>query len=953
MATAQLGTLLRHIQQSTAGQCARQWTDRQLLDDFAFRHSEAAFTALVSRHGPMVLRVCRRVLNHEQDAEDAFQAAFLVLARNTGSIRKREAVASWLHGVAYRTAMKAKRSAARRRNHEAWLRAVEAPAAAGPTWDDVQAVLDEEVQQLSPCFREAFVLCVLQGKSGAEAAAELGCKEGTVKSRVNRARQSLQRQLAGRGIKLTALLAALSVAESVGRAALPATLARTTVRLGPLVAAGKPAAGAIPSHVAALAAGVTRAMFTRKLKVATAVLLAVGLVATGAGLLARQALAAGERAVEGPQPAPATAKPQAAEGKGTIAFGGRVLGPDGRPVAGARLYLTLAWSYMKRPGASPVHATTEEDGRFRFTVPKAKYGRYVAAVVAVAPGYGPGWVEVLPDAAKDKLELRLVKDDMPLDGHIVDLQGRPVRGATVRMLHLLGAPKEDLGPWAKAVREKREGSHRLERQYLPRQLMSQEIPGLPKKATTDADGRFRLTGIGRERMAVLQIEGPTIATRQVRALTRPGATIEAPEWKSVGEPGRTQPVMSYYGATFTHAAAPTKPIVGVVRDRDTNRPLAGFTVRSYKLANNPMHGIDFIETKTDAAGRYRLTGMPKGKDNKILVVPPDGQPYVTVHAVVPDTDALQPVTVDVALKRGVWVEGKITDKATGQPLQGTVNYYALYDNPNLRDYPGFTGTFFSRPTFNVQEDGTYRVVGLPGPGLLAVQYSDHYLLARERDDPDGTKEPFLNTAPFAVSGISYNALARINPTRGAEPNKRDVALDPGRTFQGRVLGPDGKPLAGARGFGLSGWGGWDRDGMKAPEFTVLAFNPRRPRDLLFQHLDKGLVGVAKPPKDKEGSVTVRMRPGATVTGRLVDADGQPRAGVELGLTFHPKERAASYQYFPERIQTDHEGRFRVAALLPGYEFTLSDGKGHLHFGGALRSGETKPLGDVRMKQSGE
>jgi hypothetical protein len=524
------------------------------------------------------------------------------------------------------------------------------------------------------------------------------------------------------------------------------------------------------------------------------------------------------------------------------------------------------------------------------------------------------------------------------------------------VLHLLATPKEDLGPWAEAVKARKEGSHNLERQHLPRQLMSQEIPGLPRAATTDADGRFRLTGIGRERMAILQIEGPTIASRQVRALTRSVATVEVPEWKPVNEPGLTRPtVMAYYGATFTHAAAPTKPIVGIIRDKDTNKPLAGITVQSYKLANNPMHGIDFIETKTDAEGRYRLTGMPKGPDNKILVIPRDDQPYVIVHVVVPDTEGLVPVTVDFALKRGVWIEGKITDKATGKPVGRWVElkYYSMYGNPNLRDYPGFGGTHLNRPTYRVKADGSYRVVGLPGPGLLAVQYSDHYLLVPERDDAEGAKEPFLNTAPFAVSGISYNAFARIEPPQGADSFQRDVALDPGRTFTGTVLGPDGKPMPGVRGFGLSGWGGWDRNEMKDSEFTVRAFNPRRPRDLLFQHLDKGLVGVAQPPKDKDSSVTVRMQPGATVTGRLVDADGQPRPGVELSLTFRPKERAASYQYHPERIETDREGRFRVAALLPGYEFTLSDGRGSLHFGGALGSGQTKDLGDVQMKRAGE
>src|SRR5436853_299889 len=123
MATAQLDTLLRHIRKLAAGRGSSQRTDPQLLDDFSTRRDETAFAALVARHGPMVLRVCRRVLKHEQDAEDAFQATFLVLARKTGSIRKRAALAEWLHGVAYRTAMQAKRSAARRRNHEARLRA--------------------------------------------------------------------------------------------------------------------------------------------------------------------------------------------------------------------------------------------------------------------------------------------------------------------------------------------------------------------------------------------------------------------------------------------------------------------------------------------------------------------------------------------------------------------------------------------------------------------------------------------------------------------------------------------------------------------------------------------------------------------------------------------------------------------------------------------------------------
>jgi DNA-directed RNA polymerase specialized sigma24 family protein len=137
MATAQLEILLRHIRKLAAKPGAGQATDRQLLDDFSARRDQAAFAALVARHGPMVLRVCRRVLNHEHDAEDAFQATFLVLARNSASIRKREALAQWLHGVAYRTALKLKRSAARRRNYESELQSLTPRVTASPMWQDI------------------------------------------------------------------------------------------------------------------------------------------------------------------------------------------------------------------------------------------------------------------------------------------------------------------------------------------------------------------------------------------------------------------------------------------------------------------------------------------------------------------------------------------------------------------------------------------------------------------------------------------------------------------------------------------------------------------------------------------------------------------------------------------------------------------------------------------------
>src|SRR5262249_18904364 len=160
MANAPLTSVLRHIRNLAAAENCKNLTDGQLLDSFSSHHEEAAFAVLVRRHGPLVLRVCRRVLRQEQDAEDAFQPTFFVLARKAASIRKREALVSWLHGVAYRMAMNAKREAARRREHEARAKvSSENNLGRELAWRDVQAVLEEEIQRLPEKYRAPFLLC--------------------------------------------------------------------------------------------------------------------------------------------------------------------------------------------------------------------------------------------------------------------------------------------------------------------------------------------------------------------------------------------------------------------------------------------------------------------------------------------------------------------------------------------------------------------------------------------------------------------------------------------------------------------------------------------------------------------------------------------------------------------------------------------------------------------------
>jgi hypothetical protein len=433
-------------------------------------------------------------------------------------------------------------------------------------------------------------------------------------------------------------------------------------------------------------------------------------------------------------------------------------------------------------------------------------------------------------------------------------------------------------------------------------------------------------------------------------LTKPGKALDVPLTRANPQSGTPGVATTYYPASFRHPAAPTRPVVGIVRDKDTSKPLAGVTVQCYQLANYPLFGIDIIRTRTDEQARYRLTGLPKGKGNKIMVIPADDQPYLVAAAEVPDPPSLDPVTVRFELKRGIWIEGRLTDKATGKPAQGDIYYLARIGNKAVGDHVGYE-PIPDLPASNVQKDRMFRVVGLPGPGLLAVVCpGDHYLLARERDDEEGTNDLATPTSPVRVATDGYCALAQIDPPKGVESFRRDVTLDPGQTLTGMILGPDGKPLAGVRTYRLTPYGDWNHVPLETGSFTVQGFNLRKPRLVLFLHPGKRLVGALESPESKADKVSVRMTAGAAVTGRLVDGDGQPRANVELFLGIRDPSRDMWVRYFPDRIKSDADGRIRIETLVPGGRFILYDGRGgEWHFGVGFRAGETKDLGDVQLK----
>ena len=293
MAKESIQAVIHHIRGLVVAQDTAGLGDSALLERFLTQRDEAAFEALVRRHGPMVLGVCRRILPDVNDAEDAFQATFLVFVRRAASITDRKLLGNWLYGVAYHTARAARSAASQRRAKEAKAVSRQQPPEEN-AWQELLPLLDDELSRLPAKYRSPVVLCDLEGKSRRDAAQELGLPEGTLSSRLARARSILARRLARRGVTLTAGAMAASLAHYATAAGLPCSLVLSTVRAGTLVLVGQAAAaGLISANVTSLSEGAMKTMFLCKLKSVTAVLLlGSSLVIGTAGVASRHVWAA-------------------------------------------------------------------------------------------------------------------------------------------------------------------------------------------------------------------------------------------------------------------------------------------------------------------------------------------------------------------------------------------------------------------------------------------------------------------------------------------------------------------------------------------------------------------------------------------------------------------------------------------------------------------------------------
>jgi RNA polymerase sigma factor (sigma-70 family) len=991
MASTQSTAILRHIRGLTAD-LAGDVPDGDLLARYTATHEEAAFAALVRRHGPLVLGVCRRVLGNAHDAEDAFQAAFLALARKAESIRAQGSVGCWLYRVAFHTAVRAREQTSARKRLE--RRANPQPVAdpfAELTGRELLTVLDEELQALPERCRAPLVLCYLQGLTCDEAARQAGWPLRTFKRRLDQARARLRGRLLRRGLALPAALVAAKLTPAA-EAAVPPSLAGTTVRAA-LHGGEAPASG----RAALLAAGAAGGAGFASFKWVAAALVLGCAVALGAVALVQP---------EGPAPVPAAGpqvaplprvpqKKQPAPAPKGVSVSGRVLGEGGKPLAGAEVALVG----RMRPSPQPPRyenellalVKTDAEGRFRLARKDLTVTPfYHLDVLATARGHGLGWHRVARGGVQDELDLRL-EPERVLRGRLIDLQGLAAGGVKGRMVYLawkeLRGAKGDLAQQRlrmemmraqNAVRMAQGGGVMPFRRPNGFDFGLLKAPaGLafwPPTITTDAQGRFEVRGLSAGQEAHLLIEDDRFALQELQLDT---GAAKAPAEASL-------------------SLAPAQRIEGRVVYADTGKPASGAHVNLSAFRGNI--GKDFAAV-TDAQGRYSVNLYP-GAFFQVLVSPQAGQPYLGVQRRVNWPKGATRQTVDFALPRGVEIRGKMIETPAGKPRAGVQAYFApRRDNEVASRYQIQVGTYLAAVS---AADGSFRLFVPPGPGHLLVDAKDPNFILKT------TSVEELQTGKPGGQGRFHHEVVPLNLELKDSPRELEIKVRRGVTLRGTVLGPDGKPVA--RGmllcprellsadpnyFRIVFPGGSPPHGLIVengrfelhgcdPDKTYRVYlldamfhsgvgsyrrldgTPRKTLGGMMGNVDAhaGAVAEISAAQVKDGELTVRLQPCGTAQVRLLDAAGKPSRAVpwvelevvpDRGKLQGERATLGVPAQAPGRgnpLTPDAEGRVTVRGLIPGATYRLYafdfQAQAVMPLGGpfTVESGKTRKLPDA-------
>jgi hypothetical protein len=592
-------------------------------------------------------------------------------------------------------------------------------------------------------------------------------------------------------------------------------------------------------------------------------------------------------------------------------------------------------------------------GKAETRVPAESAGAASAGVPDVGSDQGDAAKATHTPPANDKR-------DVPIRGRLVDLEGRPLSGVTITTGSFLVPKSGNLSPWLEAVKKG-------EPPWIAGEHIdwNEKVPGSARKeATTDADGRFRLEGLGAERVVGLTLQGGGITATRIDVATREMAPIPARGFRNQHGPG----FESIYGAEFTYTSILSRTIEGVVKDAKTSQPLVGTDVRSYRFAGSDFVGTMTLRTKTDAQGRFRLSGMPKGKGNKIIIVPTDEQPYLVQEIAVPDPPGAGPVPVEAAVVRGVWIEGTLTEKATRKPVHGAwLHYMPFLANTFAQAHPSF-GEGGSADNADIQDryqtkaDGSFRLVGLPGRAIVGALVHDRaYLQGAGSESIAGmNKGGHFETyhCPITPGKLWPTVMKEIDPAADATSIRLDLEVTNGLSVRLSVVDGEGKPVTGASTRGLHGRSSYEREPLAGADANVtnLQADEERIVVLLLRARKIGKAVKVRKGDDASGAVIARLEPVAALAGCVVDAGGNPVQGAMIRPDLLP---GGDFSLSLAQVATDEHGRFLVPEVPTGCDYSLAvEGPGGIRERkyaflnkATVKPGETTNVGEIRFKNN--
>jgi RNA polymerase sigma factor (sigma-70 family) len=891
MASTVTSVVLRQLRALAAEQ-AEHLSDRRLLEHFTACRDGEAFAVLMKRHGPMVLSVCRRVLDNTPDADDAFQATFLALARRAGAVGRRGAVGGWLYRVAYRAAIKAKSCNRKRQKYERQA-APRRPAdlLEEVTGRELLAVLDEELHQLPERWRAPLVACYLEGKTRDEAAGLFGWSASTLQRRLEKARQRLGARLARRGLGLPATLLSLGLAQVMVPQHLTAAALAAARAVG---AEGSAALANTPA--AALAEAALRGTRVFQLRTILAVLLTAGVLA-GASLTFAP-----------PAAAPREDAKSAAPHEATKILSGRVLDPDGNPAADAEVAVLAEVSRLQRYGGLSRQrevlrrTRTDSGGHFRLSLSSgAAITSGGLVVVATHLGHSLTWQVINADGERADQTLHLRRERL-LRGRLVDLQGQPA-AKVVLCVTFVG----------------REGGGLSE--------PATDLPAWPGPVVTDAEGRFVLRDLSEDDEVTLQVRDDRFARQQLQVPRGRGQARE-----------------------ITFALSPPRLLTGRVTFADTGRPAGGVEVLAWGVRGRTDAEGRF--RLNAAQGPLRAAGESTGGEvGTLIALAPEREPYVHIQRDFRWPRGEIHYSIDVALPRGVLVRGRVAEVGGKAVAGAQVQYFAqTFNNPNLKPEDTSGNNFANgRNAVTTAADGTFQIACLPGPGYLLVEGPDADYVLRENGGQERLFRGRRGGQPWWSHGFEA-----LDLQRGGEPQQAAITLRKGVTLQGEAVGPDGQPAGDLQVFcRLEGFA--TRPVMvRGHCFELHGCDPSAEMPVML--LDaKNRTGATMKVSDPESAkpILVRLLPCGSARVRFLDRERRPLADFYPGLflVLAPAQAGLDAQTFmiasPFRKagpHTDGEGYCILEGLIPGASYQFGYASAGTPF--TAQAGKTSNLPDV-------